>query len=88
MLLSNSWYEVVDRELLWLYRCDGVHFNFSERVHQKNLDAAIDGNWSEFSYKAGSTPLIKGFDHQGYLVLIARRYLEENELFDLSIRYA
>ncbi len=88
MLLSNSWYDVVDKELLWLYRCDGVRFNFGERVHQGNLDKAISGNYSEFSYKEGYTSLIKAFDQQGYLVLIARRGLSEEELFDLSIRFA
>jgi hypothetical protein len=88
MLLGDSWYEVINREVLYLYRCDGVRFNFGERVHQANLDKSFQGNWSEFSYKEGSTPLIKGFDKQGYLILIARRRLEENELFDLSIRYA
>lgn len=88
MLLSNSWYDVVDKDLLWLYRCDGVRFNFGERVHQGNLDKVIQGNYSEFSYKESSTALLKAFDQKGYLILIARRRLSEDELFDLSIRYA
>ncbi len=88
MLLSNSWYDVVDRDLLWLYRCDGVRFNFGERVHQGNLDSTLVGLWIEFSYKEGSTPLIKGNDVKGYLVIIARRALSEDELFDLSIKHA
>jgi hypothetical protein len=88
MLLSNSWYDVVDKDLLFLYRCDGVRFNFGERVHQSNLDKTLAGNWSEFSYKESSIPLIKGYDVKGYLVLIARRGLSEDELFDLSIKHA
>jgi hypothetical protein len=88
MLLGDSWYEVVDRDLHYLYRCDGVRFNFGERIHQGNLDKAISGNYSEFSYKEGATSLIKAFDQKGYLILIARRRLSEDELFDLSIKYA
>jgi hypothetical protein len=88
MLLSNSWYDVVDKDLLFLYRCDGVRFSFGERIHQANLDKTLVGNWSEFSYKKSSIPLIKGGDVKGYLVLIARRALSEDELFDLSIKYA
>jgi len=88
MLLSSSWYDLVDQELLWLYRCDGVRFNFGERVHQRNLGTTFMGNYSEFSYKPGSTSLLKGDDLQGYLILIARRALTEEELFDLSIKLA
>jgi hypothetical protein len=88
MLLSNSWYDVVDKDLLWLYRCDGVRFKFGERVHQGNLDKTLVGNWSEFSHKKSSIPLIKGSDRMGYLILIARRHLSEEELFDLSKRLA
>ena len=88
MLLSNSWYDVVDKDLLYLYRCDGVYFYFGERVHQMNLDKMFIGNYIEFSYKESSIPLIKGSDVKGYLVLIARRALTEDELFDLSIKHA
>lgn len=88
MLLSCSWYDVVDKDLHYLYRCDGVRFNFRERVHQGNLDKVIQGYYSEFSYKEGATSLIKAFDQKGYLILIARRRLTEDELFDLSIKYA
>ena len=77
-MLGDSWFEVVDKEMLWLYRCDGVRFNFGERVHQRNLDKSFTGNYSEFSYKESSIPLLKGFDRQGYLIIIARRSLEEN----------
>ena len=88
MLLSNSWYDIVDKDLHYLYRCDGVRFNFGERIHQGNLDKTIEGFYSEFSYKEGATSLIKAYDKAGYMILIARRALTEDELFDLSIKHA
>lgn len=88
MLLSESWHELVDSDLLYLYRCDGVYFNYGERVHKHNLDKTFQGLWSQFSYKEGATSLIKGFDQKGYKILIARRMLTADEMFDLSIRFA
>lgn len=88
LLLSASWQEVVDNDLLYLYRCDGVYFNYGERIHKRNLDKAFQGNWMQFSYKEGATSLIMGYDVRGYKIIISRRLLEEDELFDLSIKHA
>ena len=88
MLLSASWQEVVDNDLLYLYRCDGVNFNYGERIHKRNLDKAFQGNWSQFSYKESSISLIMGYDVKGYKIIVSRRLLEADELFDLSIKYA
>ncbi len=88
MLLSNSWYDVVDKELLWLYRCDGVHFNYGERIHQGNLDTTFVGNYVEFSLKESSIPLLMGYDQKGYKVIIARRMLSADEMVLVSIKYA
>jgi hypothetical protein len=85
--LGDSWFEAA-KELQWMYRCDGVKFSFLQRVHKNNLGTILMGQYSEFSYKAGSVALIKGFDVKGYLVLISPRALTEDELFDLSIKLA
>jgi hypothetical protein len=86
--LSASLLEVLDNGLLYLYRCDGVYFNYGERVHERNLDKLFPGNWIQFSYKEGSVSLIMGDDLKGYKVILSPRPLESDELFDLSIKHA
>jgi hypothetical protein len=86
--LSASMLEVLDNGLLYLYRCDGVYFNYGERVHERNLDKHFQGNWVQFSYKESGISLIMGYDVKGYKIILSHRLLEEDELFDLSIKHA
>lgn len=86
--LSASMLEVLDNGLLYLYRCDGVYFNYGERVHERNLDKLFPGNWIQFSCKELSLPLVMGDDLKGYKVIISPRMLEADEMVLISIKYA
>jgi hypothetical protein len=71
-----------------MYRCDGVRFRNTHRIRSKDIEEVFVGNYVEFSYKPSSLALLKGFDNEGYLIILAGRELTGDELFDLGIRLA